>query len=146
MGEFYGVVGCRHHPWGVGDRLAAQADREAHDVDVAAAATIAVAMAKEHYFFQLIPPHPTFPHDMTDEERLLMEEHGRYFQEQFTDGKVLLFGPAMARGGAFGLAVLEVHNEAEARRFGECDPSVRAGLNRFEFYPMRVSATRAKEQ
>jgi uncharacterized protein len=102
-------------------------------------------MAKEHYFFKLIPPRPTFPQDMTDQERLLMEEHGRYFQEQFADGKILLFGPVMATGGAFGLAVLEVHDEAEARRFGEGDPSVRAGLNRFEICPMRVSAARAKE-
>ena len=102
-------------------------------------------MTKEHYFFKLIPPLPTFPHDMTDEERLLMEEHGRYFQEQFAAGTILLFGPVMATGGAFGLAVLEVDNEAEARQFGEGDPSVRAGLNKFELYPMRVSAARAKQ-
>jgi len=102
-------------------------------------------MTKEHYFFKLIPPRPTFPHDMTDEERLLMEEHGRYFQEQFAAGTILLFGPVMATGGAFGLAVLEVDNEAEARQFGEGDPSVRAGLNKFELYPMRVSAARAKQ-
>jgi len=74
-----------------------------------------------------------------------MEEHGRYFQEHFAAGRVLLFGPVMATGGAFGLAVLEVDSEEEARQFGEGDPSVRAGLNRFEIYPMRVSAARAKE-
>ena len=103
-------------------------------------------MTKQHYFFKLIPPRPTFPHDMTDEEKLLMEEHARYFQEQFAAGRILLFGPVMASGEAFGLAVLEVDSEEEARRFGEGDPSVRAGLNRFELYPMRVSAARAKEQ
>jgi len=37
-------------------------------------------MAKQQYFFQLIPPRPTFPQDMTDEERRLMDEHGRYFR------------------------------------------------------------------
>jgi len=50
----------------------------------------------------------------------------------------------MAPQGAFGLGVLEVVDEAEAWQFGENDPSVRAGLNRFEFYPMRVAASRAK--
>ena len=75
-----------------------------------------------------------------------MDEHGRYFQKHFAAGKVLLFGPVMATGGAFGLAVLEVDSEEEARRFGEGDPSVRAGVNRFELYPMRVSAARAKKQ
>jgi uncharacterized protein YciI len=103
-------------------------------------------MAKQHYFFRLIPPRPTFMQDMTDEERRLMDEHGRYFQDHFAAGEVLLFGPVMATGGAFGLGVLEMDSEAEARTFGEGDPSVKAGLNKFEIHPMRVSAARAKTQ
>jgi len=75
-----------------------------------------------------------------------MDEHGRYFQDHFTAGKVPLFGPVMASGGAFGLGVLEVENEAEAQHFGENDPSVKAGLSKSEIHPMRVSATRAKGQ
>ena len=74
-----------------------------------------------------------------------MDEHVHYFQEHFAAGWLLIFGPVMAPGGAFGLAVLEVENEAEAQRFGEGDPSVRGGLNRFEIYPMHVAAARAKE-
>ena len=73
-----------------------------------------------------------------------MEAHSRYFDEHFAAGRLLLYGPVMATSGAFGLAVLEVESEAEARRFGEGDPSVRAGLNRFEICPMRVSAARAR--
>ena len=53
--------------------------------------------------------------------------------------------PVTAIGGAFGLGILEVDNEIEARQFGEGDPSVRAGLNTFEICPMRVSAARAKQ-
>jgi hypothetical protein len=49
----------------------------------------------------------------------------------------------MARGGAFGLGILEVDSGEEARRFGEGDPSVRAGMNKFEIHPMRVSAAQA---
>ncbi len=74
-----------------------------------------------------------------------MDEHGRYFQDHFAAGKVLLFGPVMATGGAFGLGVLETDSEAEARKLGEGDPSVKAGLNKFEIHPMRVSAARAKQ-
>jgi uncharacterized protein YciI len=102
-------------------------------------------MAKQHYYFKLIPPRPTFPQDMTDEERRLMDEHSRYFQEHFAAGRILLYGPVMATGGAFGLAVLEVDSEQEARRLGDGDPSVSAGLNRFEIHPMRVSGARAKQ-
>ena len=101
-------------------------------------------MDKQYYYFELIPPRPTFPFDITNEERAVMEEHSVYFQQQFELGKLLLYGPVMAPKGAFGLAILEVADEAEARGFGEGDPSVRAGLNRFEVYPMRVVAARAK--
>lgn len=74
-----------------------------------------------------------------------MHQHSQYFDEQFAAGKLLIYGPVMAASGAFGLAVLEVESEAEARQFGEADPSVRAGLNRFEVSPMRVSGARGKQ-
>jgi len=73
-----------------------------------------------------------------------MDEHGAYFQGQFNAGKVLLFGPVMAPGGTFGVGILEVADEGEARAFGENDPSVRGGLNRWEIYPMQVAAARGK--
>jgi uncharacterized protein len=103
-------------------------------------------MPKQHYFFKLIPPRPTFPQDITAEERRLMDEHSRYFDEHFAAGRLLLYGPVMVPGGAFGLAVLEVDSEAEARKFGEGDPSVKAGLNRFEIHPMLVAAARGVGQ
>ncbi len=74
-----------------------------------------------------------------------MSEHAHYFDEQFAAGRLLLYGPVMASSGAFGLGVLEVEDEVEARRFGEADPSVRAGLNTFEIHPMHVSAARAQQ-
>src|ERR1051326_5279574 len=101
-------------------------------------------MEKRHFYFKLIPPRATFPGDITDEERALMAQHGAYCQQQFEAGKLLTYGPVMAPGGAFGMAILEVTDEAEALVFGENDPSVVGGLNRFEFYPMRVAAARAK--
>ena len=73
-----------------------------------------------------------------------MDKHGAYCEQQFAAGKLLAYGPVLAPDGAFGVAILEVAAEAEARQFGENDPSVRAGMNRFEIYPMRVAASRAK--
>jgi hypothetical protein len=46
----------------------------------------------------------------------------------------------MARGGALGMAVFEVADEAEVRQVLEKDPTVLAGMNKFEIHPMRVSA------
>jgi len=74
-----------------------------------------------------------------------MDERGRYFQEHFDTGTLLLFGPVMESGGACGLGILEVDSEQEARQFGEGDPSMRAGMNTFEIHPMRASAARAKQ-
>jgi uncharacterized protein YciI len=96
-------------------------------------------MTKQHYFFKLIPPRPTFPQDISPAETLLMQEHAQYFLQHFTAGTVLAYGPVLAPGAAFGFAVLEVADESAARAFGENDPSVKASLNRFEIYPMRLT-------
>lgn len=64
-----------------------------------------------------------------------MKEHARHIQQHLEVGKILVYGPVMASGGAFGLAIFEVANEGEVRQFGENDPTVRAGLNKFELYP-----------
>jgi len=101
-------------------------------------------MNKQHYYFKLIPPRATFPMDITPSERALMEDHSVYCDQQFRAGKLLIYGPVMAPAGAFGFAVLELADEAEARQFSENDPSVRGGLNRFEIYPMKVVTSRAK--
>jgi hypothetical protein len=41
------------------------------------------------------------------------------------------------------MGVFDVADEAEARRIMDGDPSVRAGLNRYELSPMHVAAARA---
>jgi len=101
-------------------------------------------MSKQHFFLKLIPPRPTFATDITPEEQALMAQHGAYCQKEFEAGKLLAYGPVMAPDGAFGMGILEVADEAEARKFGENDPSVLGGLNRFAIYPMRVPNARAK--
>jgi hypothetical protein len=50
----------------------------------------------------------------------------------------------MAPSEAFGVGILEVADEAEARQFAENDRSVLGGLNRWEIYAMRVSGSRAQ--
>src|SRR5215469_7284369 len=63
---------------------------------------ITEAMSKQHYFFKLIPPRPTFTEDMTDEEGRLMEEHGRYFQEHFAAGRSFSSAPSWRQAGPSG--------------------------------------------
>ncbi len=95
------------------------------------------------FFLKLIPPRPTFPFDMSADERRVMGEHAVYLRAQFDAGKVVVYGPVLDPSGAYGMAVLAVADEAEARRLLDADPTVRAGLNRYELAPMQVGAARA---
>ena len=84
--------------------------------------------------------------DITPEEKVLMQEHARYTRERFDAAKILIYGPVMAPGGAFGMAVFEAEDIAEVRQVLENDPSVRGGLNTFEIHPMRLGAAQAPRQ
>jgi uncharacterized protein YciI len=99
---------------------------------------------KEHYFAKLTPPRASFVQDMTAEERRLMEEHVQYTHEHFVAGKVLAYGPVLASDGPFGVAIYAVENEAEVHKIIENDPTARAGLNRFECYPMHLAEAQGK--
>jgi uncharacterized protein YciI len=99
-------------------------------------------MEKQHFFLRLIPPRPTFPHDITAAERALMGAHAAYTKEHFDAGRILIYGPVLAPVDSFGMAVVEVMSEAEARAMMDADPSVAAGMNRYELLPMRVAAAR----
>jgi uncharacterized protein len=50
---------------------------------------------------------------------------------------VVVYGPVMDPNGSYGIAVLDVEDDAEARRIAEADPaiSVDAGFG-FEVHPM----------
>ena len=91
---------------------------------------------------KLIPPRPTFAQDMTADERAAMLEHVKYMREMFAAGKILIYGPVMAASGGYGMGVFEVENEEEARKLMEADPTIKSGLNKFEFSPMRVGEAR----
>ncbi len=53
-------------------------------------------MTKQHFFMRLIPPRPSFPGDMTEEEGRLMQEHATYTRAHFDAGRVLIYGPVLA--------------------------------------------------
>jgi uncharacterized protein YciI len=99
-------------------------------------------MAAQDFFMKLVPPRPTFPFDMNDDEKRLMEEHAQYLKEHFDAGRILVYGPVLREGAPFGMACFHVTDEAEARRIMDGDPTVRAGLNRYEIWPMRVTGAR----
>ncbi len=100
-------------------------------------------MARHALFVRLLPPRPTFHADMSPEERRLMAEHASYMKAQLDAGHVLVYGPVLDPAGVFGMAVFTVADEGEARRILDGDPTVKAGLNRYELAPMAAVVARA---
>jgi uncharacterized protein YciI len=81
--------------------------------------------ANQVYFVcRLIGPRPTFPMDITDEERALMGEHAAYWSGHMAEGKVVIFGPVLDPKGVWGLGVLRVRDEAEMLALTEADPAI----------------------
>jgi uncharacterized protein YciI len=80
------------------------------------------------YFVKLIPPRPTFAESMSEFEASAMREHGAYWREKMAEGITLVFGPVADPAGTFGLGIIQVADEEEARRFLDHDPAIRAGF------------------
>jgi uncharacterized protein len=94
--------------------------------------------AKKHFVLKLIPPRPTFAEDMTEKERDIMKQHAAYWKDKAYQGIALVYGPVLDPKGVYGLGIIEVDNEAQARVFAEDDPTVKSGLNKIEIHPMRA--------
>ncbi len=92
---------------------------------------------------RLIPPRTTFVQDMTPEEEALMMAHAEYLKRFFDEGKLLAYGPVLAAAGPFGIGLFDVEGEAEADAIMRGDPTIVAGLNRYEISPMRITGARA---
>lgn len=95
-----------------------------------------------HFFFKLIPPRRTFIQDISPAEAALMKQHSDYLEPFMASGKIVAVGPVLNPQDSFGIALLEMADPEEVRAFGENDPSVKAGMNTFEFHPFRLAFLR----
>jgi uncharacterized protein YciI len=93
------------------------------------------------FLLRLIPPRADFAQTMTDDERRVMGEHLKYFEQLTADGKVLVYGPVADPEGVWGMGVMRVADRAEVLDIGEHDPSVLAGLNTFEVFEIMGGRT-----
>lgn len=90
-----------------------------------------------YFAMRLRAPRVTFPFDATAEEMALMQAHGAYWHEKAQAGIAIVVGPVMDPAGPFGLAVVEVEDEAGARALGLADPVVAADVGfSYEVMPM----------
>jgi len=86
---------------------------------------------------RMIPPRPDFAFTMTGEERALMSQHADYLRGQLRAGTMMIAGPVADPLGPWGLAILRVGTEAEARAITDGDPLTLSDRGfRYEILPM----------
>lgn len=78
---------------------------------------------------------------MTEVERKVMQEHATYWKGVTDKGISIVFGLVLDPKGPWGVGIVEVADEADARALGTNDPAVKAGLT-FEVYPMPDAVVR----
>ena len=76
------------------------------------------------FVFRLIPPRPSFPLDMSADERATMNEHVGYWSALAERGRVLAFGPVADPGGAYGIGIVLAETRSEAEELRDQDPAI----------------------
>jgi uncharacterized protein YciI len=67
-----------------------------------------------------------------------MNEHSAYWKQLLEKNIALVYGPVFEPKGAWGMAIIEVENEAVANELAFNDPTIKANLHTFELHPMRA--------
>jgi len=99
-----------------------------------------------HFLLRLSPPRPSFPSDASAAELDAMVAHGAYWQDQADAGLALAVGPVADPAGIWGLALVEVPDEAAALGLAGEDPVITAGLGfAYEVLPLLSLITRRIE-
>jgi uncharacterized protein len=61
---------------------------------------------KKGFFLKLNPPRSSFTHDMTAQERSIMQQHLAYWDTYVNDGTVIALGPVFDPKGGFGIGII----------------------------------------
>jgi len=74
---------------------------------------------------------------MKEAEAKIMQEHAAYWKGLMDRGLVIVFGPVADPKGVYGVAILELEEEADANALAMNDPTIKANVGfSFEVYPM----------
>jgi uncharacterized protein YciI len=79
-----------------------------------------------YFVNRLLGPRPTFPMDISPEEKELMGAHAQYWMKHMAEGRVVVFGPVLDPKGVWGLGVVRARDEAEMRAMLAGDPVILA--------------------
>jgi len=91
----------------------------------------------KQYFVRILGTRAGWPDNMTPDEEKVMTEHYYYLKDLVKRRKVYMAGPVF--DAKFGLIVLSVDSEREAKEIMDNEPSVKAGVHTYKMSAMRVS-------
>ena len=95
-------------------------------------------MPRVAFLYRLLPPRPTFAQDMGPAEAEVMNRHVEYWQGLLNREVALAFGPVLHPEDPWGLGLLDLEDEQEARAIGDGDPAVETGTCTYELVPMQL--------
>lgn len=103
---------------------------------------------QEQFLYRLrLIPRLLDEDNWTDKENQIVEEHFERLKGLLTDGRLVLAGRTLNMDPTgFGIVILEVESEEEARELMDGDPAVREGIMTAELFPYRVALIRAAER
>lgn len=100
-------------------------------------------MSETVFVNKLISPRPTFPADISPEERAMMADHAAYWAPLVQNGTVIVLGPVADPAGAYGLGVVRAADAAANAALLAEDPVIKSGRGfRYDTAPMMAARTR----
>ncbi|MBW9234197.1 YciI family protein [Leptospira santarosai] len=101
-------------------------------------------MEKLQFLYQLkLIPSLLQEANWTDQENNIVQQHFEELQHLKTIGKLILAGRTLEMDSSgFGIVILEVDSEDEARTLMENDPAVKEGIMTASLFPYRVALIR----
>jgi uncharacterized protein len=94
------------------------------------------------WLYLLRPVRIAMVTEPTEAEQVVLAEHSAHLQRLGEEGRVIVAGPSIAGEDTFGLVVLAIEDEREARGVMEADPAVTGGIMTAELRPLRLSVMR----
>ena len=95
-----------------------------------------------YYLYRFTAHRPDFALTMTDEERLVMQQHVAYWRTQTESGAALLFGPVADPEKSWGIAVVQTDSVEYLAQLRESDPVVTHDLGTVDVFPMPMTILR----
>jgi uncharacterized protein len=93
----------------------------------------------QQFIIRLQLARPDAATGMTPDEQRLIGEHFQYLKKLTSERKVILAGRTTDDTRLWGIVILQVADEAEARHIMDNDPAIKGGVQKAELFPFVIA-------